>query len=67
MRADFVTVPVLDARLQSLRAELLVEMEQIKVQIEKTKAELIRWLFLLILGSVAINSALGAVSSWLRS
>ena len=67
MRADFVTVPVLDAWLQSLRAELLVEMEQIKVQIEKTKAELIRWLFLLILGSVAINSALGAVSSWLRS
>ena len=52
--AQLVTVPVLDARLQELRYE-------IEVSLEKTKAELVRWVFLTMLGNVA----LGAVASQL--
>ena len=52
--AQLVTVPVLDARLQELRYE-------IEVSLERTKAELVRWLFLTMLGNVA----LGAVASQL--
>jgi len=52
--AQLVTVPVLDARLQELRHEL-------EVSLEKTKAELVRWVFLTMLGNVA----LGAVASQL--
>ncbi len=63
--AQLVTVPVLDARLQELRHELKAEMHalraEFKVGLEKTKAELVRWVFLTMLGNVA----LGAVASQL--
>jgi hypothetical protein len=47
--AQLVTVPVLDARLQELRHEL-------EVSLEKTKADLVRWVFLTMLGNVALGA-----------
>jgi hypothetical protein len=47
--AQLVTVPVLDARLQELSHEL-------NVGLEKTKAELVRWVFLTMLGNVALGA-----------
>jgi hypothetical protein len=49
-QAQFVTVPILDARLA-----------QLEVKIERTKAELIRWVFVVMLGNVALNAAAAAV------
>jgi hypothetical protein len=47
--AQLVTVPVLDARLQELKHEL-------EVSLEKTKADLVRWVFLTMLGSAALSA-----------
>jgi hypothetical protein len=47
--AQLVTVPVLDARLQELKHEL-------EVSLEKTKADLVRWVFLTMLGNVALGA-----------
>jgi uncharacterized small protein (DUF1192 family) len=51
-QAQFVTVPILDARIA-----------QLEVKIERTKAELVRWVFLAMLGNVALNAAAGAMWS----
>lgn len=47
--AQLVTVPVLDARLQELKHAL-------EVSLEKTKADLVRWVFLTMLGSAALSA-----------
>jgi hypothetical protein len=47
--AQLVTVPVLDARLQELKHEL-------EVSLEKAKADLVRWVFLTMLGNVALGA-----------
>jgi hypothetical protein len=47
--AQLVTVPVLDARLRELKHEL-------EVSLEKTKADLVRWVFLTMLGNVALGA-----------
>jgi hypothetical protein len=52
--AQLATVPILDARLEQLRHELKAAMEEIK-------ADLVRWVFLTMLGNVA----LGALTSHL--
>jgi hypothetical protein len=56
MQAQIVTVPILDARLQELKALL-------EIKIESTKAELIRWVFVVMLGNVALNVAAAAIVS----
>jgi len=47
--AQLVTVPILDARLEQLRHELKAAMEEIK-------ADLVRWVFLTMLGNVALGA-----------
>ena len=59
MQAQIVTVPILDARLQELIA-------QFDVKIESTKAELVRWVFLAMLGNVALNAAAAAMLNALK-
>jgi len=44
-QAQFVTVPVLDARVA-----------QLEVKIERVKSELVRWVFVVMLGNVALNA-----------
>jgi hypothetical protein len=60
MQAQIVTVPILDARLQELKALL-------EIKIESTKAELIRWVFVVMLGNVALNVAAAAVLNALKN
>ena len=75
VHAQFVTVPVFEAKIQELKAEiravdvglhhveknLEAKIEHLKTQVaeqlEKMKAELVRWLFLTMLGSVALTAA----------
>lgn len=58
-QAQIVTVPILDARLQELKALL-------EIKIESTKAELIRWVFVVMLGNVALNVAAAVVFNALK-
>lgn len=55
MQAQIVTVPILDARLA-----------QLETKIERTKAELVRWVFLVMLGNVALNAAAAAMLNALK-
>jgi hypothetical protein len=94
MHAQFVTIPILDARLQELRAETrmsLMSLEatidrkfgeldgkidrrcteldakidrrcgDLETKMEATKAELMRWVFLVMLGNVALSAGATAV------
>jgi hypothetical protein len=78
MSSQFVTVPVLDARLQEVRADIRVlegevrtgirELEaKIDAKLERLKAELVRWVFLVMLGSVAISLSASAITNYLKS
>ncbi len=58
-QSQFVTVPILDARLAQLRAELGTE-------IERSKSELVRWVFLVMLGDVALSTGATALLNWLQ-
>jgi uncharacterized small protein (DUF1192 family) len=53
--AEWVTVAVLDARLSELKAE-----------IKEVKAELVRWVFVVMLGNVALGAAATALVNALQ-
>lgn len=66
--AQLVTIPVLDARLQELRIEILTFRAEIKAEvatgvgkleteIHKVNANLMRWVLLTMLGSVTLSMA----------
>ncbi len=85
MHAQFVTVPILEARLQELRAEIRISAMslesklsasvqelrsnilavegKLETRMERNKAELIRWVFLVMLGNVALSACATAVLS----
>jgi hypothetical protein len=67
MQAQIVTVPILDARLQELKALLEVKIAEMGTRIERTKSELVRWVFLVMLGNVALNAAAAAVLNALKN
>ena len=81
MNAQLVTVPILDARLLELRTEtrialmtlqstLETKMESIKAgletKMEGIKADLVRWVFLAMLGNVALAAGATAVLDALK-
>ena len=57
--AGLVTVSVLDARLGELKAEL-------QRQIQEVKAELVRWVFVVMLGNVALSAGATALLNALQ-
>jgi ribosomal protein L6P/L9E len=79
VHAQFVTIPVFEAKIQELKAEiravdaslrqvitgveakfeakLEATQAQLVAQLEKVKAELMRWVLLAMLGSVALTAA----------
>jgi len=57
---QLVTVPILDARLDALRAEF-------KADLERMKAELVRWVFLAMLGNFALGAGTAAVLNAFKS
>jgi hypothetical protein len=48
--SNLVTVPVLDSRLN-----------EIKLEMQKLHSDLVRWVFLAMLGNVALSTSAGAV------
>jgi hypothetical protein len=66
MQAQIVTVPILDARLQELKALLETKIAEMGTRIERTKSELVRWVFLVMLGNVALNVAAAEVLNALK-
>jgi hypothetical protein len=65
-QAQIVTVPILDARLQELKALLEIKIAEMGTRIERTKSELVRWVFLVMLGNVALNAAAAAMLNTLK-
>jgi hypothetical protein len=92
MSAQFVTVPILDARLHELKAETRIALASLEYKLsaaiqelsskvdrgyaeldakidsklERTKAELVRWVFLTMLGNVALSAGATAVLNAFR-
>jgi hypothetical protein len=79
--AQLVTVPILDARLAAFEgrvdarfaaSEAKMEVRfaalegRFDTQIEKTKADLVRWVFLVMLGNVALSGAATALLNALQ-
>lgn len=75
-QSQFVTVPVLDARLCELKADIHAEVtrldhkidivkseleKKIEVTAERTKSELVRWVFVAMLGSGGLQAAVTAI------
>jgi len=69
-QSQFVTVPILDARLADLRADFRVAMteldKKLEVTSERTRAEVVRWVFLVMLGNVALTAGATAVVNFLQ-
>ena len=80
-QSQFVTVPVLDARLTELRADFRIAVEKLDNKIElarselgkkidvtgeRTGAEVVRWVFLVMLGNVALSAGATAVLNALQ-
>jgi hypothetical protein len=67
---QLVTVAVLDARFAASNAEIKAGFASLEakwsVALEKTKAEVVRWVFLVLLGNVALSLAANALLSALQ-
>jgi hypothetical protein len=66
MHAQLVTVPILDARLQELKAETRIALVSLETKMEAIKAELVRWVFLVMLGNVALSVGASALLTAFR-
>ncbi len=79
--AQLVTIPVLDARLAamearfdakletglaSLRVEFRTECASIRTELANLRAELVRWVFLVMLGNVALGAGATALVNFLQ-
>jgi hypothetical protein len=67
-QAQFVTVPILDARLHEVRVEIRVlegkldakmdtQFAKMEAKLAQMEAKLVRWVFLVMLGNVALSLA----------
>jgi hypothetical protein len=61
MQAQIVTTPILDTRIAQLEVKLETKFAELSTRIERTKAELVRWVFLVMLGNVALNAVAAAL------
>jgi hypothetical protein len=61
MQAQIVTTPILDTRIAQLEVKLETKFTELSTRIERTKAELVRWVFLVMLGNVALNVVAAAL------
>lgn len=64
--AGLVTVAVLDARLYELKTELQAQIQQLRVELHTVKAELVRWVFVVMLGNVALSAGATALLNALQ-
>jgi hypothetical protein len=61
MQAQIVTTPILDTRIAQLEVKLETKFAELSARIERSKAELVRWVFLVMLGNVALNAVAAAL------
>jgi hypothetical protein len=66
MNAQLVTVPILDARLQELKADIRISQMSLETKMEGIKAELVRWVFLVMLGNLALSAGATALLNALK-
>lgn len=59
--ASLVSTPVLDVRVSALEARLMAWRSEMKADMQEVKAELIRWVFLVMLGNVALGAGATAI------
>jgi hypothetical protein len=71
--AQLVTVPLLDmrfaaldARFAAIDARFTALEAKMDAKIEKCKAELVRWVFLVMLGNVALSTGATAILNFLQ-
>lgn len=64
--AQLVTVPVMDMRFAAFEARMDVRFAQVDAKLEQFKAELVRWVFLVMLGNVALSAGATAVVNFLQ-
>ena len=79
--SEILTVPVLDAHLASLESKLNASIQELRLErktdilrlearlearLEQTKAELFRWVFLVMLGNVAMGVGITALLNMCR-
>lgn len=64
--AQLVTVPVMDMRFAAFEAKMDVRFAQVDAKLEQFKAELVRWVFLVMLGNVALSVGATAVVNFLQ-
>jgi hypothetical protein len=60
-QVQIVTTPILDTRIAQLEVKLENRFAELSTRIEGTKAELVRWVFLVMLGNVALNAVAAAL------
>ena len=51
---------------QELRSELLVKMSELEAKMERLRSELVCWVFLVMLGNVALSAAANALLNTLK-
>jgi hypothetical protein len=64
--AQLVTVALLDARFAAFEAKLEVRFSALETKMERVNSELVRWVFLVMLGNVAMTAGITAVLNALQ-
>ena len=64
--ANLVTVPALDARFAAFEARVEVRFAELRNEMQAFKAELVRWVFLVMLGNVALTAGATALLNALQ-
>ena len=64
--SQLVTIPVLDARFSVLEARIDAKFSASDTKMQAIKAELVRWVFLVMLGNVALTAGITAILNALQ-
>jgi hypothetical protein len=67
-QAQIITIPILDTRVARLEAKIDTQAARLEVKIESVKAELVRWVFVAMLGNAVLSTiAAGLLNAFQHS